>query len=163
VKKLDKFILILLVPGLVALLSCFATSTQIVHALDATLPVGAWTITIGKGNSVATKSNTFFINSALNGNLVGSYQSDPISGKYAKSPLGNKIEWNKIKEPNIKYTGYLLFEPGCNQSPGGFSCTYTLAGYKFIPGTITGQVGSLPHTDGWYAQITKITPTPPPN
>ena len=159
-KKMEKFFIITLVAGLIAFSS--SIPTQMVHALSAKLPVGSWTITVGKGTNVATKSTLNIIGVGSTGTVSGTYASQAITGKYTSNSQFNLLEWHKNVEPNTKYTGYLILEPGCNQIDGGGVCNYTLAGYKFVPGFFSGGQAGLSNTNGWYAQIKVIIPTPPP-
>lgn len=135
---------------------------EVVHALSTKLPVGSWTITVGKVSDIATKSTLNIISVSPGGSVTGNYQGQPITGTYSSSSQGNRLDWHKTNiETNIKYTGYLIIEPGCNQNPGN-ECKYTLAGYKTVPGGTSGQFALLGNTNGWYAQITVILPPSPP-
>ena len=148
-KKLDRFFPIVVVFSLVVFFSTVAIPSQVVHALDPTLPVGVWKITVGKGNNVASKGNLAILGVGTQEILLEIMILNQFQ-EHTLSLLGNKIQWNVNTEPNIKYTGYLIFEPGCSQSPGGV-WTYTLAGSKFIPGSTSGTLQSChTQTDGMH-------------
>jgi hypothetical protein len=148
------------IPGtsiLIVLTSVFVLLTYLHYVLSINqtaalpLPTGNWALTEGTLQDIAVKS-TLKLSSVdqRTGLIQGSFDGDSITGTWDQHT--NTLNWNIIKYPDVKYTGYLLLEPGCSLQPGGV-CTYTLTGYGVIPFHIIGEVVYRGHTLGWYAQI----------